>query len=445
MVNCSKRNNKLKGGNPYIGREISTLTDQTMSVNSIAFHPTAPILATTSGGNTAKLWRLSADNSSATCVDTLKGHFNIVLCVAFHPSEPLLATGSADCFTKLWRLSADNSSATYEATLDGDSSPVQSLAFHPTAPLLATGGWDNIVKLWRLSLDNSSLSYVALLRGHSKMVTSVSFHPSGNFLATGSKDNTVKFWRFSSDGSNPICIDTLTGHTDWVLSVAFHPSGQFLATGSDDNTVKLWRLRPDGSNSRCIETLTGHTSPVTSVAFHPSGNLLATGSNGNTLKLWDCTKINILLRREALTRASLSAKVIKDFTTGNQLRLGSEPQIQFSNAAQVILRNPPDTRRNRAKSGKITSEKYKGLPREPISSTPSDDFTQCDSCRANDAEAAAWAAVDPEYRLIFNKMSKSRCADCPGEATEADTDKMPGGRRSRKKLKKRLSRKLMIR
>ena len=41
-------------------------------------------------------------NSSATCVATLKGHRGSVRSVAFHPTAPLLATGSWDRTVRLW-------------------------------------------------------------------------------------------------------------------------------------------------------------------------------------------------------------------------------------------------------------------------------------------------------------------------------------------------------
>ena len=88
-------------------------------------------------------------NSSATCVATLAAHSNWVQSVAFHPTAPLLATGSSDNTVKLWLLSSDNSSATCVATLAAHSNYVSSVAFHPTAPLLATGSDDETVKLWR--------------------------------------------------------------------------------------------------------------------------------------------------------------------------------------------------------------------------------------------------------------------------------------------------------
>jgi hypothetical protein len=90
-------------------------------------------------------------NSSATYVARLKGHSRDVTSVAFHPTAPLLATGSDDRDVRLWLLSCDNSSATCVATLQGHSSFVQSVAFHPTAPLLATGSDDRAVRLWLLS------------------------------------------------------------------------------------------------------------------------------------------------------------------------------------------------------------------------------------------------------------------------------------------------------
>jgi WD40 repeat protein len=222
----------------------------------VAFHPTAPLLATGSRDNTVRLWLLSSDNSSATCVATLKGHSSGVTSVAFHPTAPLLATGGYDNTVKLWLLSSDNSSATCVATLatlEGhkiwdnlvkfvfNRYLVSSVAFHPTAPLLATGSGDETVRLWLLSSDNSSATCVATLEGHSSFVTSVAFHPTAPLLATGSDDCTVRLWLLCSDNSSATCVATLAGHSSFVLSVAFHPTAPLLVSCSKDNTVKMWR------------------------------------------------------------------------------------------------------------------------------------------------------------------------------------------------------------
>jgi WD40 repeat protein len=275
-------------------------------VFSVAFHPTANLLATGSKDDTAKLWSFSPDGSMATCVATLEGHGTSypqtgVHSVAFHPTANLLATGSVDCTAKLWRFSPDGSMATCVATLEGHRSYVYSVAFHPTANLLATGGsYDNTAKLWQFSPDgsaanNMSARCVATLEGHRECVKSVAFHPTANLLATGSDDDTAKLWRFSPDGSTATCVATLEGHRTIVNSVAFHPTANLLATGSHDQTAKLWRFSPDGSaannmSARCVATLEGGNREemrwVYSVAFHPRANLLATGSSNGTTKLW---------------------------------------------------------------------------------------------------------------------------------------------------------------
>ena len=137
----------------------STLEGHTSLVLSVAFNSIGTILATGSWDNTAKLWRFSPDGSAAICVATLawhrtnvnslSGHRKNVTSVAFHQTLPILATGSGDSTAKLWRLSPDGSTATCVATLAGHSSSVWSVAFHPTAPLLATGSCDKTAKLWR--------------------------------------------------------------------------------------------------------------------------------------------------------------------------------------------------------------------------------------------------------------------------------------------------------
>jgi len=137
------------GLRPFDPKVNSTLQGHSDSVRSVAFHPSAPYLATGSFDRTAKLWLLNADCSAATCVSTLQGHSDWVRSVAFHPSAPYLATGSIDGTAKLWLLNADCSAATCVSTLQGHSSIVLSVAFHPTAPYLATGSWDDTAKLWR--------------------------------------------------------------------------------------------------------------------------------------------------------------------------------------------------------------------------------------------------------------------------------------------------------
>lgn len=264
------------------------------SVTCVAFHPTAPLLATGSNDRTAKVWLLSPDNTSATLVANLKGHKQDITSLAFHPTDLLLATTSYDNTVKLWRVFPDSSSATCVATLKGHSKYVTSVAFDPTGRFLASGSWDNTVILWKLSADNSSAIPVTIIAGHSSIVTSVAFDPTGRFLATGSFDSTVILWRLSLDdlSASATCVQILSGHSRCVNCVAFDPTGRVLASGSDDKTVRLWQLSSEYSSASCMNILTGHTHNVLSVAFHPNEPLLVSGSYDGTAKVWDISYDN---------------------------------------------------------------------------------------------------------------------------------------------------------
>ena len=96
----------------------SILEGHSVSVISVAFHPTASLLATGSD-NTVRLYRFSPDDSTVSCSATLEDHSGAIRSVVFHPTLPLLVTGSLDNTTKLWRLLPNNSSATCVATLNG--------------------------------------------------------------------------------------------------------------------------------------------------------------------------------------------------------------------------------------------------------------------------------------------------------------------------------------
>ena len=180
-----------------------------------------------------------ANELNVPYLETLAGSFNSNS-VAFHPTARVLATGSQDKTVNLWQLSPDMK-ATCVAILKGHTEGVTSVAFDPTGTLLATGSDDSTAKLWRLSADKLEATCVATLTGHTNAVTWVAFHPTAPILATGSRDGTAKLWRLSADGAT--CVATLNvDRSDEFASLGFDPTGTVLATAGHNGT-KLWDCR----------------------------------------------------------------------------------------------------------------------------------------------------------------------------------------------------------
>jgi hypothetical protein len=129
----------------WLGEMNCVGTGHQRDVLSVAFHPSEPMIVTGGSDNNVKLWRIINPNSSSLsagsqlrieCISTLEGHGRYVDSVAFHPTAPIVVSGSSDKTMKLWRL--DKSLHFCMATFSGNGNWVKSVAFHPNGKLLAS-------------------------------------------------------------------------------------------------------------------------------------------------------------------------------------------------------------------------------------------------------------------------------------------------------------------
>jgi hypothetical protein len=234
------------------------------AVSSLAFSPTADLLATGSAGDQILLWNTATRRRAGA----LKGP-SPVSSVAFSQNGGLLAAGSGDRTVWVWNTATMRAAA----QLTGHEGPVRGVVFSPDGTLLASCGDDDEVRLW----DTTTWKQVRLLEGHQD-VWSVAFSPDGKTLASGGWDHDVRLWNVS-DGKS---VATLTGHKEAVASVAFSKDGKHLASGSLDQTARLW----DPGSHKSTGTLDSHTDIVCSVAFSPDGKTLATGGWDSQTRLW---------------------------------------------------------------------------------------------------------------------------------------------------------------
>jgi hypothetical protein len=369
-----------KGKIPFV----TSLVGHRGPVMSVAFHPTAHLMATAGGDNDVKLW----DTDSHQCLATLVGHTAPVSCVAFHPTADVLISGSADSMLKVWDTTTHQCLSTTQLSVNRNAirHGVTCIAIHPIMSFIVTGEYMEPPKLWKLSPDNTRLIFVeniiARILGHGYNVVStrcVAVHPTNPFFAIGrntSRDECAALlWSYATGQTDDVQEIDPAGkrHSGNVVSIALHPTQPFIATGSDDSTIMIWRINitPDGKlgRSKHIDTLYehddavtglafhptapilvscsadtsvlicvfsddmrtvdidgrlfGNRGPVTSIAFHSNGRLLATGNQENAALLWDCSILSTGEQRNMAVMRGLERPLM------SRLFSGREREISF--------------------------------------------------------------------------------------------------------------------
>jgi WD40 repeat protein len=259
----------------YIERSgsIGVLHGHTDAVESIAFSPTQPILASASGDRTVRLWSVSS-RAREPLGRPLRAS-GPLYSVAFAPNGRLLASGSFNDII-LWSIRRHAE----QASIGDDGGAITSVAFSRDGTMLAAGNANGTVLLWNVVTHTRKLLAVP----GSEPVRGIAFSSRGNVLATTSKIG-VLLWNVATGArlGPPLSAQTgVASQTGALYCLAFSPDGETLADAGANGVIDLWDLAT-GSQSPTV--LPGQ-STVNSIAFSPNGQVLAAGGNGPTV-LWD--------------------------------------------------------------------------------------------------------------------------------------------------------------
>ncbi len=256
-------------------------------------------------------------------------HPNHVDSVAFHPTAPTLASGGHDGKVRFFDLVKGVQLREINAHSTKDATMVYSVVFSPDGKQLASAGYDGIVKLWDANTGAlirefktiplrpshqvaarmigllgsphregplvapctllASLDNKAFDKGHEDAVYSLAFSPDGKQIASGSAglERVVKIWNIA-DASLAHNLDnpklkrrSLTApqsHPGWVYGLRYTPDGKRLVSVGDAPLNKGYLAVWDPAAGKLLH---GEEMPLGifySVAVAPDGKLLALGA-----------------------------------------------------------------------------------------------------------------------------------------------------------------------
>jgi WD40 repeat protein len=321
------------------------------AVWTVVFSPTdsnGEFAASASGDNTIRVW----DVNSRKCIQTLRGHTDMIWSLTFSHDGNELCSASDDGSIRIWNVNANAAARVDKRTLDGHgevsfqkhltlrghSDDAMSVAYSHNGELMATASEDNQVKIWdpsvgtrlqTLPIAGSDVAFfgnnlVAATSGenlslwdfkaekciltipcpaNSGFYRAAFFSPDGRHLATYSQN--IHIWEVAA-GRLVLTINTECD-TNWLMGqLVYSRDGKRLVSSSGyDNTLRVW-----DTESGCCEREFNY--PDTSIIFEPltmshSGRLLAAGSNCGKVMVWDTVHGTHLLSLNHLSGTPIGA------------------------------------------------------------------------------------------------------------------------------------------
>ncbi|KAK9341262.1 hypothetical protein LIPSTDRAFT_232700 [Lipomyces starkeyi NRRL Y-11557] len=197
-------------------------------VNWVAFHPTMPLIISSSDDRMVKLWRMS--ETKAWEVDTCRGHFNNVTCCLFHPHQDLIISVGEDKTIRTWDLNKRTSVQSFRR----ESDRFWVIAAHPEINLFAAGH-DSGVMVFKLERE----------RPASTVYQNVLFYVN--------KEKQVRAYDFSKDSESLPLLSLKKLGSPWTppRSLSYNPAERAILVTSptDSGIYELIRLPRDATGA----------------------------------------------------------------------------------------------------------------------------------------------------------------------------------------------------
>lgn len=245
---------------------------------TLAYNPAGTVLATSTGGDTVRLWDPHSLRQTAV-LEAAPG--SQVTALAFSPSGAFLATAGRDGKVRLWDPATGRPiGGPITATAAGPYG-VSGIAFNPDGATLATADGDGTAKLWDPVSGHQIGRTISVTPRED--VSAVAFSRDGTVLATATLLGDVLFW---DPGTGQLTGTPIVADGNAVSALAYNPAGTVLATGGWDKAIRLWNPtngQPVGAPLLAAD----YGEQGSAVAYNPTGTVVAAASGNGVVREWD--------------------------------------------------------------------------------------------------------------------------------------------------------------
>jgi|GEM_PF-6922487 len=205
--------------------------------------------------------------------------------IAFHPSHPVIAVGSMDGFVTIWDISDPRAPRkTSENKLGEKFSQILTLSFSKDGNTLLAGSSEKTFQLFDTTDINQLKILPGKMVGHTGRITQTAISADGNLAYSSSWDDTMIAWDIK-DQRIPIRLGFRLDLPDNNGVFASHPSQALIAVGDLNQSVSIWNISNPQSPEKITHQKLGSGNAV-NITFSPTGDMLAIACRGRTIELF---------------------------------------------------------------------------------------------------------------------------------------------------------------